>query len=48
MSKTIKHVKTKGALDRIQKTRKDRKLARSIRIDELIRDLHISPANRTT
>ena len=48
MSKTIKHIKTKGALDRIQKIRKDRKLARCRKTDELIRDLHISPANRTT
>ena len=48
MSKTIKHVKTKGALDRIQKTRKNRKLARCRKIDELTRNLHISPANRST
>ena len=39
MSRTFKQEKTKGTLDRMQKIRKDRKLVRCMKADELFCDL---------
>ena len=40
MSKTIKQEKTKGNLHRLEKIRKDRKLIRCLKADELFCDLN--------
>lgn len=40
MSRTAKHEKTKGSLHRIEKIRKDRKIIRCLKADELFCDLN--------
>ncbi len=42
MSKTIKQEKTKGNLHRLEKIRKERKLVRCMKADELFCDLNNS------
>ncbi len=42
MSRTFKQEKTKGNLDRIQKIRKDRKLVRCLKADELFCELEFN------
>ena len=42
MSRSVKQEKTKGNLDRVQKIRKDRKLVRCLKADELFCDLDLN------
>ena len=46
MSKTVKHQKTKGFLDRIANERRSRKVVRMLKADPMMQLFDISPKNR--
>ena len=47
MSKTIRNERTRGFLDKLQKSRKERKQIRDMKCDPMMFDFELSPRNRT-